>query len=140
VVIAALSLHYVPQGRSRPIPHLLVAVIDDDESVRESLPDLITEFGFEPRAFSSSEEFLASDCVGAAQCLILDVAMPGMAGLDLQKELNSRGVRVPIIFISARKDEVVRARAMEQGAAEFLLKPFSDTSLLAALNRVLKRG
>lgn len=115
-----------------------VAVVDDDESVRESLPDLLREFGFAVHAFSSAEEFLASDRVGETKCLILDVAMPGMTGLDLQCELKSRGHKIPIIFITAQKDETVRARAFEQGAAEFLLKPFSDTALLAALNTSLR--
>ncbi|MEO8048420.1 MAG: response regulator [Nitrospirota bacterium] len=115
-----------------------VAVVDDDESVRESLPDLLREFGFAVHAFSSAEEFLASDRVGETKCLILDVAMPGMTGLDLQCELKSRGHKIPIIFITAQKDETVRARAFEQGAAEFLLKPFSDTALLAALNTALR--
>src|SRR5512141_573042 len=120
------------------IERSLVAVIDDDESVRESLPDLLREFGFAVHAFSSAEEFLASDNVGETRCLILDVAMSGMTGLDLQCELKSRGHQIPIIFITAQKDEAVRSRAFEQGAAEFLLKPFSDTALLAALNKALK--
>ena len=115
----------------------LVSVVDDDESVRESLPDLLREFGFAAHAFSSAEEFLASDNVDETRCLILDIAMPGMTGLDLQRELKIRGHKIPIIFITARKDEAVRARAFEQGAAEFLLKPFSDTALLAALNTAL---
>jgi FixJ family two-component response regulator len=129
-----------PRRGREPIQRLLVAVIDDDESIRESLPDLLREFGFEAQVFSSAEEFLVADCLGTAQCLILDIAMPGMSGLDLQKELNSRGAKIPIIFISARKDEAVRARAMEQGAAAFLLKPFSDTALLAALDQASGRG
>ena len=115
----------------------VVAVVDDDESVRESLPDLLREFGFAAHAFSSAGEFLASDIVGETRCLILDVAMPGMTGLDLQRELKIRGHKIPIIFITAQKDEAVRVRAFKQGAAEFLLKPFSDTALLAALNTAL---
>jgi FixJ family two-component response regulator len=112
----------------------LVAIVDDDESVRESLPDLLREFGFATHSFSSAEEFLTSDRLVQTGCLILDVAMPGMTGFDLQRELNLRGHRIPIIFISARKDEVVRRRAFQQGAVEFLFKPFSDTALLQALN------
>jgi FixJ family two-component response regulator len=123
-------------GRS-DIRRLLVAVVDDDESVRESLPDLLREFGFAAQAFSSAEEFLASDSVGDINCLLLDIAMPGMAGLDLQRELNVRGYKIQIIFITAQKDEAIRARAFEQGAAEFLLKPFSDTALLTVLNKIL---
>lgn len=115
----------------------LVAVVDDDESVRESLPDLLREFGFAAQTFSSAEEFLASERIRETRCLILDIAMPGMTGLDLQRELKVRGYEIPIIFITAQKDEAVRARAFEQGAAEFLLKPFSDTALLEALNKSL---
>ena len=115
----------------------LVSVVDDDESVRESLPDLLRAFGFTTQAFSSAEEFLASADIGQTRCLILDIAMPGMTGLDLQRELKIRGHKIPIIFITAQKDEAVRARGFEQGAAESLLKPFSDTALLAALNTAL---
>jgi FixJ family two-component response regulator len=119
------------------IERSLVAVVDDDESVRESLPDLLREFGFAAHAFSSAEEFLASDSIDETRCLILDIAMPGMTGLELQRELKFRRHKIPIIFITAQKDEAVRARAFEQEAAEFLLKPFSDTALLAALNTAL---
>jgi FixJ family two-component response regulator len=116
----------------------LVAVVDDDESVRESLPDLLREFGFATHSFSSAEEFLTSDSLVQTGCLILDVAMPGMTGFDLQRELKLRGHSIPIIFISAHKDEVVRRRAFQQGAVEFLFKPFSDTALLEALNTALR--
>src|SRR5215831_393571 len=90
-----------------------VSVVDDDESVRESLPDLLKEFGFEACTFSSAQEFLASGCVNRTGCLILDIAMPGMTGLDLQRELQLRGHKIPIIFITAQTDEAVRARASE---------------------------
>jgi FixJ family two-component response regulator len=123
--------------QARSIERSLVAVVDDDESVRESLPDLLREFGFAAHAFSSAEEFLASDSVALTRCLLLDIAMPGMTGLDLQRELKTRAHTIPIIFITAHRDEAVRARAFEQGAAEFLLKPFSDTALLAALSTAL---
>ena len=116
----------------------LVSVVDDDESVRESLPDLLKEFGFEADAFSSAEEFLTSDCVNRTRCLILDIAMPGMNGLDLQRELKLRGLKIPIIFITAHEDGAIRARALEQGAVRFLLKPFSDTALLAAVKAALR--
>ena len=118
--------------------YLLVAVVDDDESVRESLPDLLREFGFATHSFSSAEEFLTSDSLVQTRCLVLDVAMPGMTGFDLQRELNLRGHSIPIIFISAQKDEAVRRRAFQQGAVEFLVKPFSDTALLQALNTALR--
>jgi FixJ family two-component response regulator len=120
--------------------YLLVAVVDDDESVRESLPDLLREFGFATHSFSSAEEFLTSDSLVQTRCLVLDVAMPGMTGFDLQRELNLRGHSIPIIFISAHKDEVVRRRAFQEGAVEFLFKPFSDTALLQALNTALRAG
>ena len=116
----------------------LISVVDDDESVRESLPDLLNEFGFAARAFSSAEAFLSSDCVDKTRCLILDVMMPRMTGLDLQQELTRRGQEIPVIFITARKDEALRARAFRQGAVKFLNKPFSDTALLDALNVALR--
>jgi FixJ family two-component response regulator len=116
----------------------LVSVVDDDESVRESVPDLLNEFGFAARAFSSAEAFLSSDCVDKTKCLILDVMMPGMTGLDLQQELTRRGQEIPVIFVTARKEEAVRARAFKQGAVKFLNKPFSDTALLDALNVALR--
>jgi FixJ family two-component response regulator len=116
----------------------LVSVVDDDESVRESLPDLLTEFGFAARTFSSPEEFLASDCVGRTNCLILDIAMPGLSGPDLQRELKLRGRGIPIIFITASTDKTVRPRLLEEGAVECLFKPFSDTALLEALNAAFR--
>ncbi len=115
----------------------LISVVDDDESVRESLPDLLREFGFAARAFSSAEEFLASDCIAETRCLVLDVAMADMTGPDLQKELARRRQEIPIIFITAHADETVRPRLLERGAVECLSKPFSDTALLAALNAAL---
>jgi len=116
----------------------LVSVVDDDESVRESLPDLLREFGFAAQAFSSPEEFLASDYVSQTRCLILDIAMPGMSGPDLQQELMRRQQGIPIVYITAHGDETVRPRLIEQGAVECLFKPFSDTALLGALNAALR--
>jgi FixJ family two-component response regulator len=115
----------------------LVSVVDDDESVRESLPDLLKELGFEVEAFASAEEFLASDSVGKTRCLILDIAMPGMSGPDLQRELARRRQDIPIVFITAHRDETVRPRALEQGAVECLFKPFSETALMGALDAAL---
>ena len=117
-----------------------MVVVDDDESVRESLPDLLGEFGFRSKVFSSAEEFLASDTVAQADCLVLDIAMPGMTGFDLQKELEVRGHNIPIVFITAQKDETVRKRALEARAVGFLVKPFSDVALLKALNAALGLG
>ena len=116
----------------------LVSVVDDSESVRESLPDLLRELGYSVRAFSSAEEFLASDCVGETRCLILDIAMPGMTGPDLQRELTRRRQEIPIVFITAQADEAVRQRLLEQGAVECLFKPFSDTALFEALNAAFR--
>ena len=117
---------------------LLITVVDDDESVRESLPDLLNEFGFAARAFSSGHAFLASDFVDQTTCLILDIAMPGMSGLDLQQELKRRGQLIPIIFITGQKDEGIQKQALGQGAAEFLYKPFSDTALLDAVHAAIR--
>ena len=117
----------------------LVSVVDDDESVRESLPDLLREFGFSVQAFSSAEAFLASDHVGQTRCLILDVAMPGMSGPDLQRELKLRQRYIPIVFITAHTDETVRQHLLEQGAVACLFKPFSETALLGALNAACER-
>ena len=116
----------------------LVAIVDDDESVRESLPDLLREFGFAPEAFSSAEAFLASDVVGETSCLLLDVAMPGMSGPELQQELRRRRQAIPIVFITAHGDESVRPGLLAEGAVECLFKPFSEAALLNALNSALR--
>jgi FixJ family two-component response regulator len=115
----------------------LVSIVDDDESVRESLPDLLREFGFAALAFSSGEAFLASDSVGRTRCLILDIAMPGMSGPDLQRELTLRRRKIPIVFITAHHDDNIRQYVLQKGAVECLLKPFSDSALLAALKTAL---
>ena len=117
----------------------LIAVVDDDESVRESLPDLLKVSGFNVRAFSSAEEFLVSDCVIEAKCLILDVAMPGMTGPDLQQELTHRRLKVPIVFITGDGDKAMCARLLKLGAVDCLFKPFSDMALLDAVNEALRR-
>ena len=117
--------------------NFLVSVVDDDESVRESLPDLLREFGYAVETFASAEEFLASGRVADTACLILDIAMPGMSGPDLQRELVQRREKVPIVFITAHADPVVFPRLIEQGAAACLLKPFSDIALRDALNAAL---
>ena len=119
-----------------PLP--LVAIVDDDDSVRESLPDLLKEFGFASQTFSSAEAFLASDAVSRSKCLILDIAMPGMSGPELQSELKDRRSTIPIVFITAQRGEALRARMIELGAVASLFKPFNDTTLLEALNAALR--
>jgi len=116
---------------------LVISVVDDDESIRESLPDLLKEFGFTVLAFSSADEFLASETVDRTTCLVLDMVMPGMSGLDLQAELKNRGQKIPIIFITAQKDESIRKRVLDQGAVDVILKPFSDTALRKALSKAI---
>jgi FixJ family two-component response regulator len=118
----------------------LITVVDDDESVRESLPDLLKEFGFAAQTFSSAEEFLASESLAETGCLVLDVAMPGMTGPDLQRELKRREQSIPIVFITAQRDEAIRPRLMSQGAVDCLFKPFEPTDLLQALNTALQSG
>ena len=116
----------------------LVSVVDDGESVRESLPDLLNELGYSARTFSSAPEFLRSDALDETAILLLDIAMPGMTGIELQTELKRRGNRVPIAFITASRDETIRSRVVGQGAAACLIKPFSDTDLLEGLQSALR--
>ena len=118
----------------------LVSVVDDDESVRESLPALLRAFGFSAQAFSSAEEFLASAFVGQTRCLILDIAMPGMTGPALQEELSRRRQAIPIVFITAHADDTVRPRLLATGAVECLFKPFSGTALREAVDTALRLG
>ena len=119
--------------------HSLVSVIDDDESVRESLPDLLRQFGLAAEAFSSAEAFLASDSVSKTNCLLLDVGMPGMSGPDLQQELTRRRQHIPIVFITGHADRTVRPRLLARGAVDCLFKPFSETALLDAVDAALRR-
>jgi FixJ family two-component response regulator len=118
---------------------LLVTVVDDDESVRESLPDLLRLCGYAVEAFSSGEAFLASNVVSRTSCLLLDVAMPGMSGPELQHELTRRRQTIPIVFITANGDAAVRARLLARGAVECLFKPFSEAALLDAVGAALRR-
>jgi FixJ family two-component response regulator len=116
----------------------LVSIVDDDESVRESLPDLLKEFGFAVQAFASAEEFLASGRVGETRCLVLDIAMPGMSGPELQRELTRRNQPIPIVFITANEDSSECARVLEAGAVSCLIKPFSETALLRAVTKAIQ--
>ena len=117
----------------------LVAVVDDDESVLESLPDLLSALGFSSKAFGSAEAFLASDGQRATKCLLLDIVMPGMSGPDLQQELERREAGIPIVFITANGDAAARRHLLKHGAVECLFKPFSDTELRDAVNTALRR-
>jgi len=116
------------------IARSLVSIVDDDESVRESLPDLIRQFGFDVAAFASAEAFLASEFVNDTRCLVLDIMMPGMSGTDLQRELTLRRQTIPIVFMTASGDTALRPRLVADGAVDCLFKPFSETALLDALN------
>jgi len=116
----------------------LVSVVDDDESVRESLPDMLRQFGFAAEAFPSAEAFLSSAAVDQTSCLILDVAMPGMSGPDLQRELARRRQNVPIVFITASVDKTIPTRVLADGAVACLFKPFSEAALLDALEAALR--
>lgn len=115
----------------------LISVVDDDESVRESLPDLLRECGYAVEAFASAEQFIASTFIGRTRCLILDIAMPGMSGPELKAELEDRGHDIPIIFITAKSHDTLRERLLAQGAVECLFKPFSESDLLDALRAAL---
>jgi len=114
-----------------------VAVVDDDESVRESLPDLLRELGYDARAFGSAETFLASASIGETRCLILDIAMPGMSGPDLHQQLLLQGHRVPVIFISALTGKSLPVALLRNGAVACLAKPFSEQELRLALSAAI---
>jgi FixJ family two-component response regulator len=116
----------------------LVSVVDDDESVRESLPDLLQVCGFNARAFASAEAFLASEIAGETSCLILDIAMPGMSGPDLQRALAHRRQDIPIVYVTAQRSESMRSMLMREGAVECLFKPFSESALLEAVATALR--
>jgi FixJ family two-component response regulator len=116
----------------------LVSVVDDDESVRESLPDLLRQFGFAVVTFSSAEDFLSSDILDQTKCLLLDITMPGMSGPQTQDELTRRRLMIPIVFITANGDRNLRPRLLERGAIECLYKPFSEAALLEAVAAALR--
>jgi len=118
--------------------HSVICVVDDDESVRESLEGLMRSVGFAVNTFASAEEFLDSDHLRNTDCLILDVRLPGMNGLELQRQLATSHSEIPIIFITSYEDDEVRARALNTGAVDYLLKPFNDEDLLDAIDVALK--
>ena len=116
----------------------MVSIIDDNDSVRESLQRLMRSVGFAANVFASAEEFLDSDCLRNTDCLILDVRLPGMDGLELQRHLATSHSEIPIIFITSYEDDEVRARALNAGAVDYLLKPFDNEDLLDAIDVALK--
>ena len=117
-----------------------VAIVDDDELMRGALQGLLKEAGLPARAFASAEEFLSSGAQHLSSCLIADIRMPGMSGLDLQARLNQQQIRIPIIIITAHGDERIRKQAMSAGAADFLAKPFDDEVLLRSIRAALEDG
>lgn len=115
----------------------LIAVVDDDISVRESVESLLKSVGFQVNTYSSAEEFMGSPRLEAADCLILDVRLDGMSGPDLQRELKTTGRSIPIVFVTAHETETLRERMMADGAIDCLLKPFTDDKLLGAVEKAL---
>ena len=115
-----------------------ISVVDDDESVGEAIKSLLTSLGFGVEVFNSAEDFLNSAELTETACLIADVRMPGMSGLELQRSLINVQIPVPIVFISAHDDGEARSRALEAGAVDFLRKPFSENALLGAIKRALE--
>ncbi len=118
----------------------LIAIVDDDESVREALKSLIDSIGYRAEVFASGEAFLNSPYLSQTDCLIADVRMPGMSGLELQDRLNAAGSSIPIVFISAHDDGEARARGLRAGAVDFLKKPFSEDSLMRAISACLDKS
>jgi FixJ family two-component response regulator len=118
----------------------LVAIVDDDELMRGAVQGLLKEAGLPARAFASAEEFLDSGAQHLSSCLITDIRMPGMSGLDLQARLNAEHIRIPIIFMTAHSDERIRMQALRSGAVEFLAKPFDDDVLLETVRAALTHG
>ena len=118
----------------------LIAIVDDEESIREALQSLLRSVGFRVEGFASAEDFLQSALLPGMSCVILDVRMPGMGGLELQRQLAADQRRIPIIFITAHGDEEACTRALQAGAVDFLAKPFSEEALLTAVHTALERG
>jgi FixJ family two-component response regulator len=118
----------------------VIAIVDDDHALRNSLDDLIRSIGFRTLGFPSAEVFLSSNQAREAACLILDVRMPGMSGLDLQHRIVATNWQIPIIFVTSHADDVARTRALDAGAVAFLYKPFREDELLNAIDAALKRS
>jgi FixJ family two-component response regulator len=122
----------------KEMPGHVIAIVDDDESVREATTSLLRSNNFRAETFSSAEEFLNSPLLAKTRCLLLDIGMPGMNGLELQRHMAGEGRRIPIIFITAHDDQESRMEAMRAGAVDFLSKPFSEEELLNAIRNALK--
>ena len=120
-----------------PLKTGLVAIVDDDEAMRAAVQDLLSSVGIKARAFASAEEFLLSGLQSEIACLISDIRMPGMTGLELQAKLIAEGRQTPIIFITAYGNARTRMQALEAGAVEFLVKPFDDERLIGTVRAVL---
>ena len=116
----------------------MVAIVDDDDLMRSALQGLLKSVGLPAQAFASAEEFLKSGQQREAGCLITDIRMPGMSGLELQAKLNAEACRIPIIFITAHGDEKMRMQALRAGAVEFMAKPFDDEALLESVRVALE--
>ena len=133
-----------PSDSTRPLSGVmempLISIVDDDESVRNALKSLIDSVGFRAEVFDSGEKFLNSPYLSQTDCLITDVRMPGMSGLELQDRLSAAGRSIPIVFISAHDDNEARARGLRAGAIDFLQKPFSEDSLLGAISVCLDKS
>ena len=119
---------------------ILVSIVDDDESVRQGLRRLLSSVGFAVNTFSSAQEYLSSSQAGGADCLLLDVRMPGKSGIELQRQLVANHSEIPVIFLTAHEEEIPRVQALEGKAATVLIKPFSEEALLNAINKVLEIG
>lgn len=127
-------------GSREPKPAALVAIVDDDVSVRQSTERLVRSFGYRAQAFGSGPEFLSSAAPESAACVLLDVRMPGMDGLDVQRSLAERGARIPIVFLTGQASEEEERRARSTGVVEFLRKPVQHTSLRQAIESAIQRS
>ena len=119
---------------------ILVSIVDDDESVREGLRRLLGSVGFAVNTFASAEDYLSSSQAGSADCLLLNIRMPGKSGIELQRQLAANHSEIPVIFITAHEEETTHVQALEGNPATVLIKPFSEEALLNAINNVLGRG
>jgi len=115
----------------------LISIVDDDESVRQGLGRLLTSVGFAVKTFASGEEYLSADQLEKVDCLILDIRMPGMSGIELQRQLVANHSEVPVVFITAHEEEIERVLALEGDARTVLIKPFSEEALLNAISKAL---